>query len=514
MTKKKFRLLSSLGLFGKDEDGHISLYLIIMLPAIIGLIGLTLDGGALFHLHTDQQELADAAALAGAKELDGRNDAITRATDKAQNLLSNNPRWSNTSLNASAVQITTPTFYSSINPDVTTTDPTQAYYIKVTTVSRERQPVFIPVTAGVLGLGATPNRQSTASATAGATSVACQVQPLMLCNPLEGTSDFTATPGQLFHFKQKGSTGGLSPGDFGLVDPPGVNSSGSKTIRNLLSQQSPNLCYVDQLSPRPGQAAGDVADGINVRFDITPNGNTSGLDRTPAPTGGVIKGIMTDPSKPGDACKNNKYNLDNLPAPPSPASTTYTPITGQLPLATDMTNTPPTGVLSIGNTMDMTAANAYWQYHHGANWPTVSGTPITRFAAYCRELGRSDNCQSTGTSLTWVANTEPHAPQCAGVSAGDYKRRLISVAVVNCQANNVQGNQATNLRSNHYAVFFLTNPSPTSQPGPLNNYLGTSPGTNGDIMAEFVGTITPAGCTNDPSNPFCAGLHQVVQLYR
>src|SRR5262249_40010946 len=177
--------------------------------------------------------------------------------------------------------------------------------------------------------------------------------------------------------------------------------------------------------------------------DITPNGNTSGLDLTPAPTGGVIKGIMTDPSKPGDACKNNKYNLDNTPAPPSPASTTYTPITGQLPLATDMTNTPPTGILSIGNTMDMTAANAYWQYHHGANWPTVGGTPITRFAAYCRELGRSDDCQSTGTPLTWVANTEPHAPQCAGVSAGDYTRRIISVAVVNCNAANVQGNQAT-----------------------------------------------------------------------
>src|SRR5262249_15741855 len=108
LPNNKFGPLSSLGLFGKDEDGHISLYFIIMLPALIGLIGLILDGGGLFHLNTDQQELADAAALAGAKELDGRNDAITRATDRAQNLLSNGPNWSNTSLNASGIQITTP----------------------------------------------------------------------------------------------------------------------------------------------------------------------------------------------------------------------------------------------------------------------------------------------------------------------------------------------------------------------------------------------------------------------
>jgi hypothetical protein len=180
-----------------------------------------------------------------------------------------------------------------------------------------------------------------------------------------------------------------------------------------------------------------------------------------------------------------------------------------------MTATPPTGITSIGSTMDMTAANAYWNYHHGANWPTVGGTPITWYQAYCQELGLGSDCQGTNTRPTWVANSEPNAPQCApsGVlNSGDYKRRLISVAVVNCQANNVQGNQATSVRTNDYAVFFISNPSPTSQPNPLNNYLG--PSTNGDIMAEYVETITPAGCAANPANPFCSGLQQVVRLYR
>src|SRR6516162_7600393 len=95
MTREKLRLLSFLGKIRRDEDGHIWIYFTILLPVIFGMIGLALDGGSYFHLNTDLQELADAAALAGAKELDGASDAITRATDKAEHLLSNDPHWSN-----------------------------------------------------------------------------------------------------------------------------------------------------------------------------------------------------------------------------------------------------------------------------------------------------------------------------------------------------------------------------------------------------------------------------------
>src|SRR5262245_60767517 len=95
MTKKKPRFLRFLGKLGRDEDGHVLLYLTVMVRMMIGMVGLVLDGGRFFHLKTDLYGLADAAALAGAVELDGRADAITRATDKAQNLLSNDPRWSN-----------------------------------------------------------------------------------------------------------------------------------------------------------------------------------------------------------------------------------------------------------------------------------------------------------------------------------------------------------------------------------------------------------------------------------
>jgi len=489
----RFPLLSRLG---KDEGGHVLIYFTIMLPVIMGLIGLSLEAGRVRLLNSQLQNLADAAALAGAKQLDGNTGAISRATSAAKNLLTNDTWWSNIALDGVQI-IDPPVFYSALkglpsdNPapnDVTTTSDSAATYIKVTTVNRGLAPAFL------IAVGATSIAQTNATATAGSGSVACNVQPLMLCNPYEGTSDFHATAGQLFQLKPKGSNGSFSPGDFGLVDPPGQSSSGAKTIRNLLSQQSPNFCYVDRVSPRPGQATGDVSDAVNVRFDMTPNGNTSGLDQTPAPD--VIKGIMTDPTKPQDACKANKYQPDSNwpspPPPPSPASTAYTPNTGAFPGNTDMTAQ---GNVDIGSTMDQTAANAYWNYHHGANWPTG----MTRYQAYLNELGLN------GTAPSWVTNTEAHAPQCAPTNvrnSGDYKRRLISVAIVNCLANGVQGNSTTDIRSNQYAVFFITDPSPTS---------GSSAGT---ILAEFVESITPAGCAANPANPFCAGLHQVVQLYR
>jgi hypothetical protein len=258
---------------------------------------------------------------------------------------------------------------------------------------------------------------------------------------------------------------------------------------------------VNEVSPRPGQVAGDVADGINVRFDLTPNGNTSGMDQTPAPS--VIKGIK--PDKPQNLCQfNGSGYISDVPP--------NLPNGYMLPGATSWTTT---GILSIGSPINPTGATTYWNYHHGGNpWP--GPPPATRYQAYCQELGLGNDCQGNNSAPSFDdVNNESHVPQCAPASvrnSGTYKRRLISVAVINCLAQGVQGNQATNVRSNQYAVFFLTSPSPTSQPGVLNNYLGSA--TNGDIMAEFVEMVTPAGCAANPASPFCNGLHQVVQLYR
>jgi hypothetical protein len=294
----------------------------------------------------------------------------------------------------------------------------------------------------------------------------------MLCNPNEtvgGGTPFNPTVGQLFKFtpKSAGQTT-YAPGDFGLVDPPGQDSSGANTIRNLLSQQSPNFCYVNNVSPRPGQVANKVTDGVNVRFDMAPNGagNQAGLDMTPAPN--VIKGD-TNPN-----C--NQYTPD---------------ASWRFPRDTVMTQT--AGV-EIGNgVMDTAAKNAYWDAHHR---PNGSSTPVTwpvdlptRYAAYMREVGQN------GTVPPWPGTSgEANAPSCNGVTAGDYKRRTITVAVIDCLSQGVQGNQNASLLSNKYAEFFLTEPA-TDPP-------------EGAIYGEFIQMVTPQ------SQGATGKLHQVLRLYR
>jgi Flp pilus assembly protein TadG len=483
VARAVYRILSRLFKLIPDQKGQVVVYFTLLAPVMMGLVGLSLEGGRLLMLNSQLQDLADAAALAGAKELDGRNDAITRATNAAETRLNNDTSWSNV---ASLVRIQIqdpPVFYSALkgqptsNPaphDVTTIDPTKASYIKVTTITRKLAPAFL------VAVGATSIAQTNATATAGSTYVACHVQPLMLCNPSE-PDDFTATPGQLFGFTPVG--GGnqqLSPGGFSLLDPSGSTSSGATAIRNLLSQTSPNFCYVDSVSPRPGQASSDVAAGINVRLDIQPNGNITGLDQTPAPN--VVKGML-----PLNNCDwNNPTMVPNA----------------ELPGDSDMTRQ---GSVLIGSTMDMTAANAYWNYHHGANWPTslVTGQPLTRYAAYQLERGL------TGPAPPWV-NIPPGenpAPQCAPTAVrnvGDDTRRMISVAIVNCLANGIKGNSVASARSNMYADFFLSNP--VLSQNQLNQLRATAHFQANVIYAEFVRMFTPQ---SDGSK-----LHQIVQLYR
>jgi Flp pilus assembly protein TadG len=474
----------------KDEAGHILIYFTLLAPVIFGMIGLALEGGRFFMVNSELQDLADAASLAGAKELNGEANAMSRATDKAQNLLTgNNPIWAE--VGATGVQIARIEFRTCIDQascaPLDTSDPDNdklASFITVTTVTRG---VFASF---VRAAGATTNPQTLARATAGSTLVACNVQPMMLCNPYQPVGEnFHASAGQMFHLKTKGdsSQGGtgnsFAPGDFGLLDPPGYNSSGAPLIRDLLSQQSPNFCYIDNVSPRTGQAAQKVTDGINVRFDQIPSscknpGSCPGLGR--APDQNVIDGFQP---KNGTNCNQ----FEQYPG-------------GYFPLPDD------SGWNTIGNVQIGSAGptqaqkDQYWSAHHGAGLTWPADAP-TRYSAYLKEIGCSDaSCKTAVPPPAWVG--ERHTPgtgsgstanSCTGANPDtSAKRRIISVAIVNCLNDDgtpaIYGNAVTSVRSKSYADFFITRPS-----------------ADGDVWAEFVQMITP--------DTESGKLHAIVQLY-
>src|SRR6266542_7090433 len=63
---------------GHGEDGQILVLTLVMVLGLLAVLGLVADGGLVFARHRELQAVADAAARAGAAQLD---QAVYRASD-------------------------------------------------------------------------------------------------------------------------------------------------------------------------------------------------------------------------------------------------------------------------------------------------------------------------------------------------------------------------------------------------------------------------------------------------
>ncbi len=489
---KKLRRFSLLPRLVKDEHASILLQFTIYVVAILGMIGLVLDGGRYLLLNNDLQDLADAAAIAGAKELDGASDALTRADTAARTLLTNNPRWSD----VAGVRILAGTngvqFYSQLNPDTVTADPRVAKYVKVTTGSWQVRPWFLPAITVLTGANVA-NNSTGASAWAGIAYTACGTVSSFICHPYEsmesvpGRSEYfpgPVQPGWMFHLR----AGSGAAGDWGIINVPGETSNLStpQEITAFLSRSAENACNESRITPRPGNIPNQVAEGFNVRFDRPVTG-VSGVDNTAAPI--VIDGIAT--TIQGSSCQTTtvapiaatggsgggggkgggKGGGGGTAFDPNNYSATCNlstnPAQYSCPLPRDRTITN-----NIGGGPNLTDLQAYWNNHHTPNLP--NGV-TTRYQIY--------QLEASGAAFT--SNLEPSAPQCLPVSTNP-ARRVIKVAIVPCTYWGITGASQPNVLFTKYADFFITEPS-----------------TDGTIYAEYMQTYS----TGDT-------LHRIVQLVR
>ena len=73
----------------RDIRGAVAIYIAFVAPVLLGVGALTLDLGRLITLNTELQSAADAAALAGARELNRFPGAIDRASAAAAGATTN-----------------------------------------------------------------------------------------------------------------------------------------------------------------------------------------------------------------------------------------------------------------------------------------------------------------------------------------------------------------------------------------------------------------------------------------
>jgi Flp pilus assembly protein TadG len=499
--------MQGFGRLARDERGAVLVYVSIALTVFMGFAALVIDGGRLFTLDTEMQSAADALALAGAAELDGNTDSITRATAAMDNLVRNNPTVSN---DTSAITAYTARFLTALPADsaplsdadpFVTTDGTEARFVQVSLTNgnaRSINTMFAPTVGGA----STAN--AGAVAIAGFTSAVCKFTPLFICNPYEGTADTLAdfttmaeNPTQqrrLITLKKGPGSGNTSyfPGNFGFLQPQ--DGRGANALRDSLGKVNPGTCFKqDGVQTRTGNVI-SVRQAVNARFDVYDgNYNSKKTDPDYRPALNVTKGYL---KTSGNRCSQQIYSGSTVP-PPAMAFPNDDCSSG--------------GCASLGGQPDRMGNGdwdfgKYWDINHGnrngaldETYPNgwTDANPPSRYQVYRYEVANNlvPNKLSVGG--------EDGRPACSTATAtDDPDRRILYAAVLNCGALNITGNSNTSVPAVAFVKMFITKPM-TKLPGSGNCATCEE---DGDLFVEMVDVVKP-GIDDEV-------VHDIVQLYR
>jgi Flp pilus assembly protein TadG len=300
MTALIMRLRRLVTAFRNDTRGAILPYVTIMLVVFVGFGALALDGGRYMSMQTQMQAVADALALAGARELNQRSGARARATSAIDTLVSNGLTGMGYS---GAITHAAPVFYSAL-PVATAgftgtpaTSDLDAKFVAVT-VNPVTVPTIMPIR--FFQSGGVNSVSTGARAIAGFLGRAvCDMPPVFICNPYEtsGMSDSAATtalrtamedgvtPKRMLRMNMSKT----SPGHFGYLVPPDA-CNGAACLKDWIARTHPPACYQTMgVDLNTGNKAA-VSDAFNVRFDLYSGSLNYSVDY--APDVNVRKGYL------------------------------------------------------------------------------------------------------------------------------------------------------------------------------------------------------------------------------
>jgi Flp pilus assembly protein TadG len=241
----------------------------LLIVALIGLLGVVLDLGNLYVRKAELQNAADAAALAGARQINGQAaglEAAVHGTAGAIALAAANA----TDFGKTSVTITDAHIRFGPTPDGPWSDlvaaksnPTTMSYIKVDTsgIAQGSRPTwFMPVVNSAIG-------STTTNGVAVAGAPLCEGLPIFICQPAAGSFK----PGQSYFF---GESPGypIGPGNLGYFDPVPAGApsliSGANDMRDIIcAGKTYCLGSPATYTSLTQSAFGTMARSINTRFD-------------------------------------------------------------------------------------------------------------------------------------------------------------------------------------------------------------------------------------------------------
>lgn len=469
--------------FARDKTGAIAPVVAISLFALIAVGGIAFDYARMAAMDSELQNAADQAALAAATQLDGLGGARSRATGAASDLAANITRFANDGGSA-AVTIGGVAFYScsAATAACAATSDADAKFVRVTVAPREAFYALTPV------VGALRSGDMDAAALAGLHVAICKVPPVMVCNPEEPLNntdeDYPFNPATGTGLKL--ITGNASaPGNFGWLEA-GLQSGASQLAASL-GYDSP----LGECQPATGVTTktgmnDSVLNAFNTRFDVYANGNQSCPNQyggTCSPSTNTRKDLVCK-SGNGTRCNNDSWDISAKPY--RPTSVAVLPADGSkdpdiMGYPRDLCHAVPSGTAGACGTegSGVWDRDAYFRVNYGwtsqSAWMSGTGLPAnaTRFEVYNWELDHPSvtvGTQQRGIAVPQVlsANNTAFGRPATGRAGlepdGLLDRRQITVAVINCIANNLKG-KTENVQVPIWMNAFLVEPSITRKVG-------------------------------------------------
>jgi hypothetical protein len=251
-----------------NQGGVIAVLVLVSLVAMLGIVGMALDGGHGMLNKSRLQNVVDAAALSSAKALDTSSGDELIARTEALAMFADNAGESGNAEIAGALGAglsVAVEFSTTLDPFVPGTIPAQ--YVRVTATGLNLPGWFIPI------MGVAEKRVA-ASAVAGPSPTlveVCNVVPMMACGDPTATDGFWGySPGEVEVLKTSanGADSEVGPGNFQLVRLDGAQ--GGADIRDGLGGNYDACLNTESetIQTEPGNTIGPVAQGLNTRLGL------------------------------------------------------------------------------------------------------------------------------------------------------------------------------------------------------------------------------------------------------
>jgi Flp pilus assembly protein TadG len=332
----------SLRAWGRAREGGVAVTVAVMTAVLVGVMALSFDLGRMYNLSTELANAADAAALAGATQLDQTPGSCVRAikatvnaTLKNQQILSSNDPGNivhiDTTENLTNRHIA---FLREIVKDadgnvtgnyITAADgltvcDAEAEYIQVTLDSdAQGNPYRVDFAfAGIVG--ALTNAFPEGFAIAGLDTAYCGAVPIMMCEfrnmpgvPPLTYANLNANPeafrGLGIYLKSGGNSVQWGPGNFGFlssIDSLGNAATGTNDLRDAIGMVNPPFACLgkNENTTEPGASSG-ARQGFNTRFDIYQGGSVDRGSDEWQPAVNTIKGQVRTNNSCGDSAWGN-----------------------------------------------------------------------------------------------------------------------------------------------------------------------------------------------------------------